>query len=178
MEAINRPDPMRRKIFADNRHAYFVTFSCLRRRKLLENDRAKAIVVHFLAAQLKNQSGHCMGFVIMPDHVHALIHFQQPQTLSVFIGQWKRRSSIALKSLFQKYLTCYGDQIDLKGGMWQPKYYVFNIFSQDKAIEKLTYMHNNPVAAGLVAKAQDWRFSSAGWYLLKRSVGVPVTPIV
>jgi putative transposase len=167
---------MRRKIFDKNHHAYFVTFSCYRRRKLLDDNRAKGIVVHFLSAQLKNQSGDCAGFVIMPDHVHALIHFQQPGALSVFMGQWKRRSSIALKLLFQKNLTCYGSKIDLEGPMWQPKYYVFNIFSPPKAMEKLTYMHNNPVASGLVARAQDWQFSSAGWYLLNKSVGVRLTP--
>jgi putative transposase len=166
---------MRRKIFDKNHHAYFVTFSCYRRRKLLDGNRAKGIVVHFLSAQLKHQSGDCAGFVIMPDHVHALIHFKQPGALSVFIGQWKRRSSIALKLLFQKDLTGYGAKIDLEGPMWQPKYYVFNIYSQSKAMEKLTYMHNNPVVAGLVARAQDWQFSSAGWYLLNRPVGVRLT---
>jgi hypothetical protein len=46
--------------------------------------------------------------------------------------------------------------------MWQPKYYEF-IFSSLKAMESFVYMHNNPVAAGLVAGARDWPFSSAGW---------------
>ncbi len=42
---------------------------------------------------------------------------------------------------------------------------------------KLTYMHNNPVAAGLVPRAENWRFGSAGWYLLNRPVGVDMTPL-
>ncbi len=75
---------MRRTIFDFGNHAYFVTFSCYRRRKLLDHDQAKQIVIHFLAAQLKNQSGTCMGFVIMPDHVHAIIHFQNAGSLSIF----------------------------------------------------------------------------------------------
>jgi putative transposase len=61
--------------------------------------------------------------------------------------------------------------------MWQPKYYVFNVYSQKKVIEKLTYMHNNPVTSGLVEKAVDWRFSSAGWYLQSKSVGVRISPL-
>jgi putative transposase len=168
---------MRRRIIDDNRHAFFVTFSCYRRRKLLDDDRAKGAVVHYLSAQLKNQSGTCTGFVIMPDHVHVMVCFQQPGTLSAFMGQWKRRSSLALKNLFRTKLTGYGAKIDLHGPMWQPKYYVFNVFSPDKAGEKLTYMHNNPIAAGLVQRAEDWRFSSARWYLLNRSVGVQLTPL-
>jgi len=74
-------------------------------------------------------------------------------------------------------LTGYGAKIDLNGPMWQPKYYTFNVFSPAKAREKLVYMHNNPVTAGLVQKAEDWRFSSASWYLLNRSVGVQLTPL-
>jgi putative transposase len=167
----------RRRIIDNERHAFFVTFSCYRRRKLLDDDRAKGIVVHYLSAQLKHQSGACMGFVIMPDHVHAMVRFQQPGSLSVFMGQWKRRSSLELKNLFQTKLTGYGAKIDLHGPMWQPKYHVFNVHSPAKAKEKLTYMHNNPVTAGMVKRAEDWRFSSAGWYVLNRSVGVDLTPL-
>jgi putative transposase len=168
---------MRRRIIDIDRHAFFVTFSCYRRRKLLDDDRGKGIVVHYLSAQLKHQSGDCIGFVIMPDHVHAMVRFKQSDTLSVFMGQWKRRSSLALKNLYQTKLTGYGARIDLDGPMWQPKYYVFNVYSLVKAREKLTYMHYNPVAAGLAQKPTDWRFSSAGWYLLNRSVGVSLTAL-
>ena len=111
---------MRRRIIDNNRHAFFVTFSCYHRRKLLDDDRAKGIVVHFLSAQLMHQSGACIGFVIMPDHVHAMVRFQKQDTLSTFMGQWKRRSSLALKNLFQTKLTGYGAKIDLDGPMWQP----------------------------------------------------------
>jgi REP element-mobilizing transposase RayT len=40
--------------------------------------------------------------------------------------------------------------------------------------EKLTYMHLNPVRAGLVTTATQWRWSSARWYIEGRTVGVPI----
>jgi len=43
-----------------------------------------------------------------------------------------------------------------------------------KLQEKLDYMHLNPVRAGLVEKAVDWPWSSARYYLLGRSVGLPI----
>jgi putative transposase len=110
----------------------------------------------------------------MPDHVHAIIHFQKAQLLSIFMNQWKRRSSIQLKKLFRTHSVQYGLKIDLDGPMWQPKYYVFNIYSESKIREKLTYMHANPVRASLVSRAENWMFSSARWYLLGKSVGVPI----
>jgi putative transposase len=168
---------MRRKLFDYENHAYFVTFSCYRRRRILDHAQAKQIVIHFFGAQLRNQSGRCVGFVIMPDHVHAIVHFGKEGLLSVFMNQWKRRSSIQLKNFYRTHLVGYGTKLDLKGAMWQPKYYVFNIYSETKLKEKLAYMHINPVQAGLVDHAQDWKFGSARYYLLGKSVGVPITPL-
>jgi putative transposase len=166
--------PMRRKIFVGEGHAYFVTFSCYRRRSLLDDDQAKGIVIHFLTAQLANQQGSCLGFVVMPDHVHALVWFSGEDRLSLFMNQWKRRSSMQMKGLYRDRLSAYGESVDLQGPMWQPKVYVFNVHSERKAKEKLDYMHNNPVKSGLVQHAQDWLYSSARWYLLGKSVGVPI----
>jgi hypothetical protein len=36
----------------------------------------------------------------------------------------------------------------------------FNVWRHKKKIEKLTYMHMNPVKRGLVAHPRDWRWSS------------------
>jgi len=57
--------------------------------------------------------------------------------------------------------------------VWQAKYYPFNVFTVEKALEKLEYMHNNPVKAGLVKEACDWPWSSAGHFL--KGKGSPVT---
>jgi putative transposase len=61
--------------------------------------------------------------------------------------------------------------------MWRPKYYILKIYSDTKLNEKLAYMHNNPVKAGLVNEAKAWQFGSARYYLLGKSVGVPITAI-
>ncbi len=175
MSDIRRNPAVKRSIFDAEGHAYFVTFSCYRRRRLLDDKRAGGIVIHFLAAQLANQEGTCLGFVVMPDHVHALVHFSNAGRLSIFMNQWKRRSSMLIKGLYRDGLPSYGQRMDLEGPIWQPKYYVFNIYSEAKAKEKLDYMHDNPVRAGLARRAQDWPHSSARWHHLKKSVGVPIS---
>ena len=57
---------------------------------------------------------------------------------------------------------------------WQPKYYSFEIYGQAKLLEKLKYIHENPVRHGLVEQAIDWKWSSARWYEWRSSVGVPI----
>jgi len=169
---------IRRTIYDQRRYGHFLTFSCYRRARLLDGDRAKGIVVHYLEKQLKNQKGSLAGFVVMPDHVHALVRFQEPGVLSVFMNQWKRRSSMALKKHFQERLKAYESRMGLEGSaVWQPKYYSFEVFSRAKVLEKLEYMHNNPVKSGLVAHAKEWVFGSAPWYLSGRPVGVPIEPL-
>jgi REP element-mobilizing transposase RayT len=43
---------------------------------------------------------------------------------------------------------------------WQHRFYDFNVFSEKKRVEKLRYMHRNPVKRGLVTRPEEWRWSS------------------
>ena len=47
---------------------------------------------------------------------------------------------------------------------WQARYYDFNVFTEEKRVEKLRYMHRNPVKRGLVEKPNDWPWSSFRHY--------------
>jgi putative transposase len=43
---------------------------------------------------------------------------------------------------------------------WQVRYYDFPVWSAAKRIEKLRYIHRNPVKRGLVKRPEDWKWSS------------------
>jgi putative transposase len=47
---------------------------------------------------------------------------------------------------------------------WQERYYDFNLWSERKFVEKLRYIHRNPVTRGLVARPEDWPWSSFRHY--------------
>ena len=162
----------KRRVHDNEMHAQFVTFSCYHRRRLLDHDRAKKIVVSYLAMELYTAGGTCSGFVVMPDHVHAIVWFPEPQCLGDFVKQWKQRSSRQIKSLYRDHLHGYAAKFDLSQPIWQARYYPFNLYSEAKAEEKLDYINKNPVTAGLVERAVDWPFSSARFWLLGKSVGV------
>ncbi len=164
----------RRLIIDDQKSAHFVTTLCYHRRRLLDDDRCKGIVVHVLADQLVQQQGLCMGFVIMPDHAHAMVWFPRPGQLSHFMKQWKQRSSVRIKKLFQEHMPSYAAKLGPGEPVWQRHYHSFNLNSEQKCREKLSYMHNNPVRRGLVAAPGGWRYSSARHYEKGRLVGVPI----
>ncbi|MEZ6068635.1 MAG: transposase [Planctomycetaceae bacterium] len=163
-----------RRVDDSQGHLHFVTFSCDRRRKFLEPDRAKRVVIGQLGSRLSRHDGHCLGFVLMPDHVHAPVWFPATCPLSPFMNKWKDQSSAMLKRLFAQEFPKYWATVDPSDPIWQARYYGFNIWTRHKVEEQLTYLHENPVRAGHVARGVDWPWSSARWYELGRSVGVPI----
>ncbi len=48
--------------------------------------------------------------------------------------------------------------------IWQKRFYDFNVWSTRKRIEKLRYIHRNPVKRGLVALPDQWKWSSFRYY--------------
>jgi putative transposase len=110
-------------------HAHFVTFSCYRRRRLLDHDRTKRIVLGVFQSQLSLQRGRCVGFVVMPDHVHAIVWFPEPDQISYFIKQWKERSAVQIKRWLGATLPHYAARIDPADPVWQARYYDFNLFT-------------------------------------------------
>lgn len=55
---------------------------------------------------------------------------------------------------------------DTERSFWQARFYDFNIWTTKKRMEKLRYMHRNPVKRGLVESPEQWRWSSYRFYLL------------
>ncbi len=51
--------------------------------------------------------------------------------------------------------------------VWQRRYYAMNIFTEKKRLEKLAYMHRNPVKRGLVSSPEQWPWSSFRFYDLE-----------
>jgi len=57
---------------------------------------------------------------------------------------------------------------------WQPRYYDFIVWSEQKLTEKLDYMHRNPVERGLVARPEDWAWSSSRHYATGEECAVEI----
>ncbi|HLJ76078.1 MAG TPA: transposase [Acidobacteriaceae bacterium] len=130
-------------------HDHFITFSCFQRRPLLESATARALFENALeGARLRY--GFCIfGYVIMPEHVHLLVTEPRLRLLSTAVQAMK--ISVAMGRSERPF--------------WQPRYYDFNVFTRRKRIEKLRYIHRNPIRRGLVDRPEDWTWSSYRHYL-------------
>jgi len=166
---------MKRRVYDEEGHGHFLTFSCYKRRRLLSLDRSKEIVAEILANELYKRDGKCYGFVVMPDHVHALVWFPTAGELSPFVKQWKQRTSFAIKRFLRSAAAKYIGTFDLLDPIWQRGFYDFNVYSPRVALEKLNYMRWNPVRAGLVETPAAWMFGSARFYEQGEAVGVVIS---
>jgi len=50
------------------------------------------------------------------------------------------------------------------GHIWQKRFYDFVVFTSKKRVEKLSYMHRNPITRGLVLEPEQWAWSSFRHY--------------
>lgn len=97
-----------------------------------------------------------LAWVIMPNHVHALIEPGLGMSLGRIVQSWKSFSA--------RWINAHAEAIGLRSRMepvWQREYW--DRFIRDEAHYRATveYIHANPVKAGLVSKSSLWRWSSA-----------------
>ena len=64
--------------------------------------------------------------------------------------------------------------VSLRTPFWQARFYDFNVWTTKKRVEKLRYMHRNPVERGLVSSPEQWRCRSYRFYFLDEAGPVPV----
>ncbi len=130
---------------------HFITFSCYRRLPLLGEAGAYHVFERELEAVRLRYGFVVAGYVLMPEHVHLLIGEPMVSMLSIALQVLKQRTSRKLKRIGEERF-------------WQRRYYDFNVYSELKRVEKLRYMHRNPVMRGLVVKPEDWQWSSFRHY--------------
>src|SRR5271170_3915612 len=104
-------------------HRHFVTFTTYKRRRFLTPERTRDIVVEVLQKCLTVHRTFCAGFVVMPDHVHALLFGHQEFIVSRFIQVWKKTSSYRIKRFYERELTHYLNSCPDEGPIWQPGFY-------------------------------------------------------
>ncbi|MCA9095265.1 MAG: transposase [Planctomycetaceae bacterium] len=157
-----------------DRYVHFITFSCFKRRRLLVTPKVNHILLGGLDRLLAQHSAKCVGFVFMPDLLHALIWLPQAEDLTAFVQEWKGRSSRHINAAMSSHIPNYLATISSDDPIWQTGYYSFEIETAAKLEEKLNYIHLNPVRAGLAEATTEWPWSSARWYESGKPVGIPI----
>ncbi len=130
---------------------HFLTFSCYRRLPLLGNGAGYRVFEEKLETVRRRFEFVVAGYVLMPEHVHLLVGEPRVAALSEALKVLKQETSKKLK-------------VSGMAQFWQRRYYDFNVWTENKRVEKLRYIHRNPVRRGLAEKPEEWPWSSFRHY--------------
>ena len=86
----------------------------------------------------ENEVWWCSAFVVMPDHVHGLFRFPEPNGMKKIMRNWKSWTARHL------------------GASWQRDWFDHRLRRDESWREKAEYLWQNPVRAGLVEDASEW----------------------
>ena len=160
------PRRLRRK--NNTGHLHFITTSCFQRRPLLATNRRRDLCLEVFEQVRRRYKFLVVGYVVMPEHIHLLISEPERGNIStvmqVFKQRFSRRVLRKARRQNQEQLT-FWETLD-QAHVWQKRFYDFVVLRETKKIEKLRYMHRNPVRRGLVLRPEQWRWSSFRDYAL------------
>jgi putative transposase len=130
---------------------YFVTTKCWQGRTVFQVDENAQILMETVLHYRDNQDYLLHEFVVMPDHLHLLMTPSTTTSLEKCVQLIKGGSS------FRIHKAC-----GLKSEIWQVGFHDWTIRDLEDWRAKVEYIRMNPVRAGLVEKAEDWKYSSVG----------------
>jgi putative transposase len=139
------------KRYHHSEQSHFINFSCYRRINHLNNQRLADIFRHSLEYIRTRYKFRVYGYVVMPEHVHLLISEPEVSTLSTAIQ--------ALKISVARHARTLGIS-----PLWQKRYFDHNVRTYQSFLDKLRYIHRNPVKRNLCANPEDWPCSSFRHY--------------
>ena len=142
--------PWGRKRFHQSGQSHFITFCCYRRRRLLNTELSRRTFESALERVRRNYALCVYGYVVMPEHVHIILSEPRHDTLAAAVKSLKQGVARRLIAEAEHF--------------WQKRCYDFNVRSPSQFVQKLSYIHRNPVKRGLCARPEDWEWSSFRHY--------------
>jgi putative transposase len=119
------------------------------RRLVLDTDTDRAVYLDLLLRASALQHLSLAGYCLMSNHVHLIATPRRPDALAR-----------ALRSAHGRYAAYWNTKYGGAGHVWQARFYSC-VLDRSHFEAALRYVELNPVRAGMVLTAEDYRWSSA-----------------
>ncbi len=141
---------------------HYITCSCYQRKAFLGSATSRDLFLETFEEVRQRYEFQVLGYVVMPEHFHMLIGEPDDGNVSLIMQVLKQRVARQCRARDRGHSSDGA----APPAFWQTRFYDFNVFTKKKVIEKLDYIHWNPVKRGLVASPEQWRWSSDRYYSL------------
>jgi REP element-mobilizing transposase RayT len=157
-------DPQYAKDYPD-----FITVTCLQWKHLLTGNRFKDIIMKSLLFLVKDRRITLYAFVIMNNHFHLIWHMMGDRKREDVQRDFLKFTSQRIVDSLRKEKSSMLDELlvnakDRKYQVWERNSLSIPIWSRSVMYQKLAYIHENPVRAGLCKLETDYLYSSARFY--------------
>ena len=152
----------------------FFTATILQWQKLLQPDKYKTIITNSLQFLVQEKRVQIFGFVIMTNHLHIIWRATNTQSRAkVQHAFMTYTAQTILKDVTMhhpKVLPHFLIQAkDRTYQVWERNALSVELRSNEVLLQKLQYIHQNPVRAGICILPEAYRFSSASLYVTNTS---------
>jgi REP element-mobilizing transposase RayT len=158
----------------DQHEVYFLTFTMTDWVDVFTRIEYKYVITDALAYCQTHKKLKIYAWVLMSNHLHIICRTEEPQRISDWIRDFKQYTAKRILALIKEinesrrdwllYRFEYAGKFDnrIKNyRFWQDKSHPVLMDDSIKLQQRINYIHNNPVKAGIVANPEDYLFSSA-----------------
>lgn len=149
----------------------FITVTCYEWLSLISASTEKEIILQSLQFLTDQKKITIYAFVLMDNHFHLIWRIKQGYkradiqrdflhyTAKEILRNLRAKNAVLLEKIEVNLK-------DRKYQVWQRNSLSIELRSESVYNQKLDYIHNNPVKAGLCSLAEDYKYSSAKYYIL------------
>lgn len=164
----------------DQHATYFLTLTVVGWIDVFARKECRDIVIDSLQFCQKNKGLTLNAYVIMSNHLHLIASAQPPQELSNILRDFKKYTATQMRQfitfspkesrkewllpLLKRYANRTAGKKDFT--LWQADNHPIEFYSPSVTAQKLAYLHNNPVNAAWVERAEHYLYSSDTNYYL------------
>ena len=128
---------------------YFVTAGTSFKKRFLQSDRMAGLFCETLFRYRDSQKFRLHAFVVMPNHFHLILTVPEGSTLE--------RTMQFIKGGFSYQA---GKLLGVRYPIWQKSFLDRRVRDIVELERYRTYIHQNPVRAGLISDSEEYRYSS------------------
>lgn len=136
---------------------FFITSKTVEGRALLQSERNALLLIDTMRSYVKANRFVIHDFVVMPNHLHALITVDSLSSIEKAVGLIKGRFSYRVKK-----------ELGYQGEVWLPGFSEVRILDRASFLKHRRYIEQNPVKAGLADAPEKYPFGSAYFKKQKR----------
>ncbi len=158
---------------------YFFTSSITEYQPVLKENEMKRLILQAWSIYREKYHIQIYGYVIMPEHIHAVVYGEKGLQIQSFIQQSLRRSALSILEQLKKWPDSFRlpllEKFSLhangkaKYKVWKEQARGIPLETDEMVLQKLNYIHQNPLRRGLVQDITHYLYSSYRNYELDDS---------